>query len=313
VSRLKSDKRVGNYRLVRHLGAGSSGSNVYEAQLAESDDEPNPVVALKVLSSSQGAARAGFSLARFLREVELTRELPRHPNFVAGLDSGIDDAGNHYLAMQYLHGQTLDAVLRERGRLDWREATQMALQIARALAHLSAHGVVHRDLKPDNIMICACAEGGMESVLIDLGLARRTNDQDQGSQAGDLKTTEMRRMQTPAFCAIGSPAFMAPEQVQDARSASHAADVYGLGATWYAAVTGMLPFNGSSPAKVMQQVAARHARSRPQMPCGWKPCSTSSWSTDINGPLLPLPKRRCSPVRWSRRPQWCPNYPRESR
>jgi serine/threonine protein kinase len=99
-------------------------------------------------------------------------------------------------------------------------------------------------------------------VLIDLGLARFCCDEDDDAsspagsralaQAGGCST--MRRVRTPAYSAIGSPAFMAPEQVRDARACTTAADVYGLGATWYAAVTGVLPFDGTSAAKVMQQV-----------------------------------------------------------
>lgn len=112
-------------------------------------------------------------------------------------------------------------------------------------------------------MVCGDDPSQCMGVLIDLGLARRVSDDADDDApvsavpAGLSLTASpkgMRRVRTPAYSAIGSPAFMAPEQVKDARSVSHAADVYGLGATCYSALTGALPFSGASPTAVMKQV-----------------------------------------------------------
>lgn len=177
-----------------------------------------------------------------------------------------------------------------RGRLHWRAAMRIALQIAGALAHLSAHGITHRDVKPSNIIVSHDAHGGdggnadanspASATLIDLGLAREAsscddNDDDnhvgvvgggsEGSAAGiggggPVSPRTLLRVRTPAFSSIGSPAFMAPECVADARRADARSDVYGLGATLYSAVTGRLPFDGASPAGVMSQVLQGEVR-----------------------------------------------------
>ena len=266
---------VAGYTLIEHLGAGTS-SNVFVAKKEGATEE----VALKLLSVTH-AAVAQCALPRFLREAELTCGTPPHPHLAHGIESG-ESGTDHYLAMRLLRGQSLEHFLLDRGRLDWRVATKFALQIGKALAHLDAHGIVHRDVKPSNIMVCCkcginlgyneepgrppmqCTCREQTCVLIDLGLARRAcreeeddddgNNQNPVSLAPQTTPSPLRRIKTPAYCAIGSPAFMPPECVRDAHTASHAADVYGLGATWYAALTGVLPFSGTSPMQVMKQV-----------------------------------------------------------
>ena len=266
-----SGERVGRYVLTEHIGAGSSGSNVFSAtQEAGTSSERH--VAIKILSATSPATPC--TLPRFHREATLTCELRGHPHLVSGIEHG-ESGGYHYLAMEMLRGQTLDELLGSQGRLNWREATVVALHVARALAHLDAHGIVHRDVKPENIMVSGAADAGRSwcaspvATLIDLGLARRAatdadamddDDDGGGGESAGLRPSPaaspavMRRVMTPAYSAIGSPAFMAPEQARDARTAQSASDVYGLGATYYAAVTGTLPFSGSSPMRVLQQV-----------------------------------------------------------
>ena len=101
-------------------------------------------------------------------------------------------------------------------------------------------------------------------VLFDLGLARRTDDdEDEAHALQQPQVAMMRRRLTPAYCAVGSPAFMAPEQVSDARTAKTACDVYGLGATWYAAMTGVLPFNGAAAQWFAALVSHREGLVRP--------------------------------------------------
>ena len=247
--------RIGPYKLRRSLGRGSSGSEVFLA-----DDGGGSQVALKVLASGSRCD----ALARFQRESRLTCELPHHVNLVAGLGYAADEK-HSYIAMKLVAGaQTLQDVLMESGALEWRRAAEVAMQLADALAHLHAHGITHRDVKPENVIIDRSTGA---AVLIDLGLARPAAAEDDDAAAAALPVAaaaaadhRLLRVTTPAFCAIGSPAFMAPEQVADARCARHAADVYGLGASLYAMLTSRLPFDGASPAKVMQQVLAGAVR-----------------------------------------------------
>ena len=273
----RGPEKVGEYVLTEHIGAGSSGSNVFAATRVDGASSSESV-AIKILSAT--GPTASCTLPRFHREATLTCELRGHPHLVSGIEHG-ESAGYHYLAMEMLRGQTLDELLGSQGRLDWREATVVALHIARALAHLDANGIVHRDVKPENIMVSGAADAGRSwtsagpvATLIDLGLARRAatdadamclgdddaDDDANGSNPAGARPSPaaspavMRRVMTPAYSAIGSPAFMAPEQARDARLAQSASDVYGLGTTYYAAVTGTLPFSGSSPMRVLQQV-----------------------------------------------------------
>ena len=258
---------IDGYTLTEHLGAGTSGSDVFMAHKGKDGS----LVALKVLSRKHGVAAC--AVPRFIREADITCNL-RHANLVKGIEWG-ETPDHLYLAMDLLRGQSLEALLLDRGRLEWRMATKLALDLAKALAHLQTQGVVHRDVKPSNVQVVidsprlvsdGAESGALHAVLIDLGLARRAMDEnDNGDneipyeiacrdRPAAPSASMMRRVKTPAYSAIGSPAFMAPEQVRDARTASHAADAYGVGATWYAALTGTMPFNGASMQKVMQQV-----------------------------------------------------------
>lgn len=283
----RGPEKVGGYVLTEHIGAGSSGSNVFAATRGVGASSPE-AVAIKVLSAA--GPTASCTLPRFHRESRLTCELRGCPHLVSGIEHG-ESGGYHYLVMERLRGQTLDELLGSQGRLGWHAATVVALHVARALAHLDSHGIVHRDVKPENIMVSGAADAGrswkigLVATLIDLGLARRAStdadapchgdDDDDGNPAGARSSTTaspaaMRRVMTPAYSAIGSPAFMAPEQARDARTAQSASDVYGLGATYYAAVSGTLPFSGSSPNRVLQQMlngevvpASRHVPTLP--------------------------------------------------
>ena len=270
------DDVVGAYALRGKLGAGASG-NVYKAEEVESGRQ----VALKLLHCSA-------SLGRFVREAQLTCDLPPHPNLVSGLDWG-ESCGIHYLAMKYVRGHSLEEELM-RGRLEWPVALEIALQVAGALDHLTRHGIVaHRDVKPSNILVsfepsCVASRGEaapaserrVTATLVDLGLASATSQACDDAAAGGIGSSSgaasaqtpsrLLRVRTPAFSSIGSPAFMAPEQVADARRADLRSDLYGLGATLYAAVTGRLPFDGASPAKVMQQVVEGDVRP----PSAWR-------------------------------------------
>lgn len=134
--------KVAGFTLTKHLGSGASCSDVFEA----SRTGDKAAVAIKLLAASTSPNLAACSLPRFMREAELTCELSGHPNLCHGESWGAcKESGDYYLAMRLLRGQTLGQLLQDSGRVDWRTASQLALDVAKALSHLYAHGVVHRD------------------------------------------------------------------------------------------------------------------------------------------------------------------------
>jgi len=225
-------RRIGGYELKAKIGAGGMGA-VFEAV----DLRARRRVALKVLPPSVATPEA---IARFQRESEMASRL-NHPNIVKFVEFGRDEEkGVWFCALEMVDGVDLDAYLKRHGRLSETETVRIALQIAKALRHADQNGLVHRDVKPGNIMITP--DGGAK--LLDLGLARRT----------DVNAT--RYTETGRF--VGSPFYASPEQatgeaVIDARS-----DIYSLGATMYHMVTGSPPFGGTTVAQVLyQQVHGR--------------------------------------------------------
>jgi hypothetical protein len=197
---------------------------VYEAY----DPSLKRAVALKVARPEQ--VQTPQRVERFLREAQSAGKL-MHPHVVAVFDSGKDGA-HHYIASAFVPGRPLDRVLREHDRgLDVRAAALIVRKLAEALAYAHREGVVHRDVKPGNVML---REDG-EPMLMDFGLAAR-------QEAGEEKLTQG---QVP----MGTPAFMAPEQWKG--QASAASDQYSLGVTLFELLTGQLPFAGGSPAHLM--------------------------------------------------------------
>ncbi len=210
--------RLGKFRLLRQLGDGGMGK-VWLAVHTGLQRE----VALKVLHRQVHAV--DHLRERFEREAVAIGRLGAHPGIVEALDFGELEDGRNVLALEYVDGETLQSILAREGRLDWREAVRIGVEVADALAFAHGLGVVHRDLKPDNLMI---EHRSRRARILDLGLARFDD-------AG---------LSDPHF-AIGTAAYSAPEQLRgeptDAR-----ADVYGLAAVLYRCVTGRPPHPGSS-------------------------------------------------------------------
>lgn len=218
---------AGRYRHLREIGRGGM-SVVYQAR----DTQTDRTVALKLLmlpsalSPDQQAALVG----RFAREAQAVSHLS-HPNIVAITEVGTWQ-GTHFLAMEHLEGETLRARL-DRGPLPPAQAQGVVVQIASALDAIHAAGIVHRDVKPANIMLLP---GGVAK-LLDFGIARHSDD-----------TTI-----TGTGTIVGSPAYMAPEQVLGQRGTA-ACDVWALGVLLYEMLAGRAPFTGDTIPSVLYQV-----------------------------------------------------------
>jgi len=218
-------KRLGSYEILSEIGRGGMGSvyRAYESSL-------NRIVALKVLDERLSQDR-GF-LMRFVREARMAAQL-KHPNIVTIHAVG-EERGRHYIAMEYVEGYCLAALIREQGRIDLRHAVHFARQVASALGEAHSQGIVHRDIKPQNIMV---DRAGRVRVL-DFGVAKAFQSETRLTSNG---------------ARLGTPEYMAPEQYEggqvDART-----DIYALGVTLFEMITGTPPFTGDTPLAVMHQI-----------------------------------------------------------
>lgn len=219
-------ERFKHYRLVRQLGQGGMGS-VFEGV----DERINERVAVKVLHPHLAAADPSFA-ERFEREAH-TAALLRSPYTVHLLDFGQQD-GRYFMVMEFIEGQSLADVLRQEGRMEPGRALWIAGEVARALEEAGARGIVHRDIKPDNILFDA--DGRVK--VADFGIAR-------SMMSGGL---------TMAGGFVGTPAYASPEQADgnsDPRS-----DIYSVGIMLFAMLAGQPPFSGSNPIELMMHHAS---------------------------------------------------------
>jgi len=216
-------KGIGQYEILSVLGSGGMGL-VYKAR----DRDTNRIVALKVLALKL-AADAEF-VARFEREVKTTSALS-HPNIVSSYGAG-SDGGRPYLAMEFVPGRTLGDWLEHDGRLREQEALRVARAVASALGCAHARGIVHRDVKPDNVLLGS--DGAIK--LTDFGLAKLLREDQRLTQSG---------------IAIGTPHYISPEQVAASRYIDHRADLYGLGALLFQMATGQVPFDAPNNNDIM--------------------------------------------------------------
>src|SRR5262249_53426065 len=184
------------------------------------------IVALKMLAPVFCADEA--FVQRFLKEARSAARL-NHPNIVQIYDFGSVN-GIYYLAMEYVKGESLRAYVK-RGRLNERDAVAVIREAVRPLAIAHAEGIVHRDIKPDNIMLTTKGE----LKIVDLGIAKRLDEDQDLTQTGQ---------------AVGTPQYISPEQVKGLRVDARA-DIYSLGATFYHLLTGRPPYKGTSAAMVM--------------------------------------------------------------
>ena len=222
----------GKYRLVRELGRGGMAS----VWLAAHTILGAPV-AVKILAP-EIAARDPRFMVRFLREARLAGRI-HHPHLVAVHDVGRDPAtGLSYMVMDYLPGGSVAGLLARNGPLPVANALRIVTQVAGALAQAERYGMVHRDIKPDNILF---DENG-EAKLSDLGIAKADLD-------GHAKTL------TQTAAVFGTPVYMSPEQVRDTRKVDIRADIYSLGVVFYEMLSAKRPYSGGSAVTVLLAVA----------------------------------------------------------
>jgi serine/threonine-protein kinase len=226
----------GRYQVVRKLGAGGM-ANVYLAE----DQELGRRVAIKILNERH--ANDEQFVERFRREAKNAAALS-HPNIVSIYDRG-EAEGTYYIAMEYLDGRSLKELILSRGPAPLNVAIEYVRQILSALRFAHRHGIVHRDIKPHNVLVDA--EGRVK--VTDFGIAR----------AGASQMTE-------AGSIVGTAQYLSPEQARGT-NVDQRSDLYSLGIVLYELLTGTLPFNGDTPV----EIAMKHLSQTPELPSVLRP------------------------------------------
>ena len=225
------------YLLERELGGGGM-SRVFVAE----ETRLGRRVVIKVLPPD---ASAGIPADRFEREIRLAASL-QHPNLVPVLNAG-SAAGLVYYVMPYINGESLAARIAREGALPVQESARIVQQVADALAYAHGQGVVHRDVKPDNILL-----SGRHALVTDFGVAKAMS---AAAESGGVPRTTL----TEAGFTLGTPAYMAPEQATADPLLDHRADIYALGAVAYEMLSGRPPFS----APTAQAMIAAHVTTPP--------------------------------------------------
>jgi serine/threonine protein kinase len=231
---LTTKERLGSrlserYRLDSVLGSGGMG-----VLFRATDETTGRCVAVKMLKPEESTEPD--RVARFRRETRIAATL-QHPNIAAFLDSGVEQGGCLYLVMELLEGTSLEQLLAEKRVLAFGEALELVVPIARALATAHARGVIHRDVKPNNIFLARDATGSVVPKLLDFGIARSRKD--------DFET------RTGSF--VGTLGYIAPEQAMN-RECGPFTDVWATGAVLYRCLTGEPPHIGGSVPEVLARL-----------------------------------------------------------
>jgi len=231
------DSRFAKYTIVRLLGTGGMGA-VYMAW----DNELRRFIALKFLTVGTEE-----NIRRFIREAQTAARL-NHPNIAQVYDAGSHD-NRHFIAMEYVDGLTLDTLPEgvRRGEID--KIVRIMRDVAQAVDYAHSKGIIHRDLKPQNVMI----DDLLKPRIMDFGLARAVTTEELRTRQADPA-----RKITVSGTIVGTPNFVAPEQARgDNDRLDPRTDVYALGATLFALVTGVPPFNANTPLDTIMEVLQR--------------------------------------------------------
>ena len=239
---------IGGFEILEKVGQGGMGA-VFRARQINMDR----IVALKILPPKL-AADESFK-KRFLREARLSAKL-NHLNLINGIEVG-ESAGYMFFAMEFVEGESARQKLKRVKRFDVEENYKIIRQICDALAYANKGGLVHRDIKPDNIMLTTQDI----AKLCDMGLAK----QDEGEREDASLTMSGQ--------AVGTPHYISPEQARGEKDVDIRSDIYSLGATMYHMLTGQTPFEAATAAAIM----ARHLSDEATGPCELVPDLADSW------------------------------------
>jgi serine/threonine protein kinase len=239
---------AGKYRITSLIGEGGMGA-VFAARHELLDVQ----VAVKLLSPAHVRHRA--LVERFLREAQAAARL-KSEHVARVMDVGTLDSGEPYIVMDLLEGEDLEQRLERVGRMPVPEAVDALLQALEAMGHAHAAGIVHRDLKPANLFVTVMPDGREIIKVLDFGIAKLTDTAQSGKGVGTRSGTV-----TDEHAALGSPSYMAPEQVRVSPDIDPRADLWALGAILYELVTGQVAFGGQSVGEIFGAVL--HERPRP--------------------------------------------------
>jgi serine/threonine-protein kinase len=237
---------LGSYVLLDRLGEGAMGQ-VFKAR----HRKMNRVAALKVIRREK--LGTSETVRRFFREVQAAAALD-HPNIVQAYDAD-EVNGTYFFAMEYVEGNDLGKLVKQKGRLKIGKACEYVRQVALGLQHAFEKGLVHRDIKPSNIIVRTSgsrSEGVPLVKILDMGLARLHGPLGEEPD-GPL---------TQVHAILGTPDFIAPEQARSAREVDIRADLYSLGCTFYYALTAQVPFPAEAP---MEKLLKHYLEERPRV------------------------------------------------
>jgi serine/threonine protein kinase len=251
---------LGPYLMIDWLGKGGTGQ-VFKAR----DEKFGRIVAVKVLPHEKTTPEA---IANFTHEIRAMASL-NHPKLVAALDAG-QDGSVYYLVAEFVPGMNLHRLVRENGPLSMSAAASIIMQVAEGLEYAHAKGIIHRDVKPGNVLVAP--DGDVK--LSDLGFA--------GPLIGALE------MDPRYGKIVGTMDYLSPDQIRDPRDPTPAWDIYSLGCTLYYAVTGRVPFHGGNAG----DKAFAHVNLRPFPPRRLNPQLTEEFAQVMADMMAKDPKKR---------------------
>jgi serine/threonine-protein kinase len=243
---------AGKFRLTRIIGRGGMGA-VWHAQSLTLDID----VAVKLIRRDKAAPAAAI---RLLQEARAAARL-NHPSIVRVYEFGETQWGDPFIAMEFLHGESLNTILTRKGRLPPATAVQTLLPVVSALSEAHSKGVVHRDLKPENIFLVTGEHGSLTPKVVDFGIAK-------------LMHSELDRSVTMAGEVVGSPDYMSPEQARGDEQVGEATDVWAFSVVLYEAITGRRPFDGPN----YNSLIAAILTANPPSAAAFGACDAGFWS-----------------------------------